>query len=253
MNMSQKYSADKGVQKKLESEFSSNKEVEKKSPDLNEVYQEDFKRQFLEEYLPLHPDLQQEFTTRNIDNVQLFTIDTGENQFLVESTLNQENLEDPTQFNYSTKSLYLVSKLQWQVIEKDLPSYCSIDRMNDVKVGPGLRYEDTEVYRRLIYEVDCYELDHVGLINLEQAKKVNFFGNNLPKWLQESISKSGEIKGKISTPLGHGPKLIFQVNVDCAGCRFPNPVVINGITGQIIDWFDYDEFSGQESNYFPGR
>lgn len=244
------------VEKKADSSVKlPEKTQEEKQIALDKFYDANFKRQVIEDYLPLHADLQKEIQGQEIGKVQLFTLDTGENMFLVETSSSKvDEFNNPV----SKKSIYLVGASDWISLEKDIDDTCSTEKFYDLRVGSGEQDSIKTDVRRLLYQVSCgsntaFNIgSYISVVSLNDFKKLPIYGNSLPIWLKENIDSTKIVNSELTDPIGYGPKMIFQVRTMCSGCQNFNQSVINGVTGQVIDWFDYDKLAGQKSNYFPG-
>lgn len=219
-----------------------------KQEKFNEIEDRLIARDFNEDRLPKFPDLQKEMSVQKVDRFKQVRTGRDEDSLIVETSTTTTDTSDP---RFGKKSLYLVTPDSWQAIETDFPGYCVVvgEDVHDIYSNEGRKEKK---WSRLIYQLECNLNSSVHLFDLVKKKAIPITGTNLPKWISAGLTDNGGLKGILGELVGYGPNLIFEVRSNCSGCERANPVIINGVTGKILNWFDYDKYAGQESNFFPG-
>lgn len=231
--------------------FTSARQLEVK---MNEMTKLQVKRQFLEEDLPLLPDLQQKIREQQITDVRLYNSDSGEVVYLIE-TLAEVDLKSG---NYEMKNYFLISTPTWSQLEENMSASCSLERVSKLFIGNDyLEKNSPDNVTHLVYQIECEKKSQIGMIDLKKAEKVKIYGINLPSWLSASILSNGSFEGELTDLVGYGENQIFEVMLnpgETGAYRTSNRVIINGITGKIVDWLDYDKFAAVSTPAFgsPG-
>ncbi len=214
---------------------------------LDEMNQQQIKRQFVNDELPLLPDLQQALQNQDIGMVSLHTLNNGKVSYIVE-TARTESVQGHESDDMPTRNYYFVLAPTWFALEENLSIECSLGSVQ--KFVKRENYVEKNVLNdisRLLYQVNCDEGSRVGLISLNTGEKIKIHGRSLPNWLSESITPNYSFLGELTDFVGYGSNQVFEVKLTAGSTgsfRQPNRVVINGMTGEIVDWLDYDKYAG---------
>lgn len=213
---------------------------------LDEMNQQQIKRQFVNDELPLLPDLQQALQNQDIGMVSLHTLNNGKVSYIVE-TARTESVQGHESDDMPTRNYYFVLAPTWFALEENLSIECSLGSVQ--KFVKRENYVEKNVLNdisRLLYQVNCDEGSRVGLISLNTGEKIKIHGSSLPGWLKGNMLQNGSFIGELSHLSGHGSNLVFEVILSSSpigSYRLQNRVVISGRSGEVVDWLDYDQYS----------